>query len=246
MKKIERQVYLNKLISYKDKSLIKVITGIRRCGKSTIMEIYRDWLKDSGVLPEQIVYLNFEDYDYYELRDPKKLYDYVRQKIQQDKMTYLFFDEIQVVPQWEKLINSYFAKENYESRHNLTYWNNDNYYGFGAGASGFIDNIRYDNTKSVFKYNYGKTGVYEEKLSLNELMKDEVMLSLRKINGINKDVFYKKYNILLEDAFDYKSLIRNNFLTETSKNLYINENELFVSNEIIIMFLNSYLLEQKR
>ena len=70
MKKIERQVYLNKLISYKDKSLIKVITGIRRCGKSTIMEIYRDWLKDSGVLPEQIVYLNFEDYDYYELRDP--------------------------------------------------------------------------------------------------------------------------------------------------------------------------------
>ena len=53
MKKIERQVYLNKLISYKDKSLIKVITGIRRCGKSTIMEIYRDWLKDSGVLPEQ-------------------------------------------------------------------------------------------------------------------------------------------------------------------------------------------------
>lgn len=52
MKKIERQVYLNKLISYKDKSLIKVITGIRRCGKSTIMEIYRDWLKDSGVLPE--------------------------------------------------------------------------------------------------------------------------------------------------------------------------------------------------
>lgn len=106
MKKIERHVYLNKLISYKDKSLIKVITGIRRCGKSTIMEIYRDWLKDSGVLPEQIVYLNFEDYDYYELRDPKKLYDYVRQKIQQDKMTYLFFDEIQQVNDFPDVINS--------------------------------------------------------------------------------------------------------------------------------------------
>ena len=106
MKKIERQVYLNKLISYKDKSMIKVITGIRRCGKSTIMEIYRDWLKDSGVLPEQIVYLNFEDYDYYELRDPKKLYDYVRQKIQQDKMTYLFFDEIQQVKDFPDVINS--------------------------------------------------------------------------------------------------------------------------------------------
>ncbi len=141
---------------------------------------------------------------------------------------------------------SNFAKENYESRHNLTYWNNDNYYGFGAGASGFIDNIRYDNTKSIFKYNDGITGVYEERLDINELMKDEVMLSLRKINGINKDIFYKKYNILLEDAFDYKKLVRNNILTETSKNVYINENELFVSNEIIIMFLDSYLLEQKR
>lgn len=141
---------------------------------------------------------------------------------------------------------SNFAKEKYESRHNLTYWNNDNYYGFGAGASGFIDNIRYDNTKSVFKYNAGITKVYEEKLNINELMKDEVMLSLRKTSGINKDIFYKKYNILLEDAFDYRKLVRNNVLTENSKNVYIKEDKLFVSNEIIIMFLDSYLLEQKR
>ncbi len=141
---------------------------------------------------------------------------------------------------------SNFAKEKYESRHNLTYWNNDNYYGFGAGASGFIDNIRYDNTKSVFKYNAGITKVYEEKLNINELMKDEAMLSLRKTSGINKDIFYKKYNILLEDAFDYRKLVRNNVLTENSKNVYIKEDKLFVSNEIIIMFLDSYLLEQKR
>ena len=68
---------------------------------------------------------------------------------------------------------SNFAKEKYESRHNLTYWNNDNYYGFGAGASGFVNNIRYDNTKSVFKYNAGITRVYEEKLSINDLSKIE-------------------------------------------------------------------------
>ena len=163
----------------------------------------------------------------------------------QNKMYYLIVDYLK-----NNGYNHYelsnFAKENYESRHNLTYWNNDNYYGFGAGASGFIDNIRYDNTKSIFKYNDGITRVYEERLNINELMKDEVMLSLRKISGINKDIFYKKYNILLEDAFDYKKLVRNNILTETSKNVYINENELFVSNEIIIMFLDSYLLEQKR
>lgn len=58
MKRIERTEYLNKLIAFKDKSLIKVITGIRRCGKSTIMEIYRDWLKRQGVSADQIIYLN--------------------------------------------------------------------------------------------------------------------------------------------------------------------------------------------
>lgn len=184
--------------------------------------------------------LIIEDHTNLKLQNIKETCDDI-----QNKMYYLIVDYLK-----NNGYNHYelsnFAKENYESRHNLTYWNNDNYYGFGAGASGFIDNIRYDNTKSVFKYNAGITKVYEEKLSLNELMKDEVMLSLRKINGINKNAFYKKYNVLLEDAFDYKNLIRNNFLTETSKNVYINENELFVSNEIIIMFLNSYLLEQKR
>ena len=78
MKRIERTAYLNKLIAFKDKSLIKVITGIRRCGKSTIMEIYRDWLLAHGVTDNQIVYLNFEDYDFYELRNPRKLYEYIK------------------------------------------------------------------------------------------------------------------------------------------------------------------------
>lgn len=77
MKRIERETYLNKLIAFRDKKLIKVITGIRRCGKSTLMEMYRDWLKGHGVTSDQIICLNFEDYDYYELRNPKKLYVYI-------------------------------------------------------------------------------------------------------------------------------------------------------------------------
>lgn len=105
MKRIERQAYLQKLISFKDKKLIKVITGIRRCGKSTIMEIFRDWLKAHGVMPEQIIYLNLEDYDYYELRDPQKLYAYIKPLILQDKMTYIFFDEIQHVRDFPDIIN---------------------------------------------------------------------------------------------------------------------------------------------
>lgn len=106
MKRIERHNYLQKLIAFKDKKLIKVITGIRRCGKSTIMEIYRDWLIAHGVMQEQIIYLNFEDYDYFELRDPRKLYFYVKPLIQQDKMTYIFFDEIQHVTDFPDIINS--------------------------------------------------------------------------------------------------------------------------------------------
>lgn len=106
MKRIERQAYLQKLIAFKDKKLIKVITGIRRCGKSTIMEIYRDWLMARGVGQDQIVYLNFEDYDFFELRDLGKLYAYIKPLIQQDKMTYIFFDEIQHVKDFPDIINS--------------------------------------------------------------------------------------------------------------------------------------------
>lgn len=112
MKRIERTSYLNKLIAFKDKNLIKVITGIRRCGKSTIMEIYRDWLKEQGVSIDQIVYLNFEDYDNFELRNPKNLYAYIKPLLIEDKMNYLFFDEIQHVQDFPDIINSLNLKPN--------------------------------------------------------------------------------------------------------------------------------------
>lgn len=112
MKRIERASYLNKLIAFKDKNLIKVITGIRRCGKSTIMEIYRDWLKEQGVSNDQIVYLNFEDYDNFELRNPKNLYAYIKPLLIEDKMNYLFFDEIQHVQDFPDIINSLNLKPN--------------------------------------------------------------------------------------------------------------------------------------
>ena len=106
MDRIDRPTYLKKLIAFKDKKLIKVITGIRRCGKSTIMEMYRDWLKDNGVLQRQIIYINFEDFDFYELRNPRNLYEYIKPLIQQDKHSYIFFDEIQHVENCPDVINS--------------------------------------------------------------------------------------------------------------------------------------------
>lgn len=112
MERIERQDYLNKLIAFKDKKLIKVITGIRRCGKSTIMEIFRDWLLNNGISPEQILYLNFEDYDNIELRNPLALHQYIKPLILSDKPTYIFFDEIQHVKDFPDIINSINLKPN--------------------------------------------------------------------------------------------------------------------------------------
>ncbi len=87
---IRRESYLNKLISYKDKNLIKIITGIRRCGKSTLLEMFQGYLLENGIVKEQILSINFEDIDFEELTDPKKLYDYVKERLLPDKMSYLF------------------------------------------------------------------------------------------------------------------------------------------------------------
>ena len=139
---------------------------------------------------------------------------------------------------------SNFSKIGFESKHNLTYWNNEEYYGFGAGASGFINNIRYDNTKSVFNYINGKTKVYEEKITFEQSIKDEVMLNLRKTKGINKEGFKDKYKIDIHDAFDIKSLVNDNLLIDSLENLFIPEDKLFISNYVIIKFFDKFKLEK--
>lgn len=106
MERIERREYLSKLKKFRNKKLIKVVTGIRRCGKSTLMEIYRDWLITQGVSSEHIVFINFEDYDFFNLRDPKNLYSYIKARLSDTEMTYLFFDEIQHVKDFPDVINS--------------------------------------------------------------------------------------------------------------------------------------------
>lgn len=134
---------------------------------------------------------------------------------------------------------SNFSKEGKESKHNLAYWNNNRYYGFGVGASGFINNVRYDNTKSVPNYIKGKRRIYEETLDKAQLIKDEVMLNLRKTSGINKSLFKEKYGINFNDVFDIGFLKENKFLIETDALVYISEKNLFVSNEIISLTIES-------
>lgn len=108
MRDIERTEFLNKLKAYKEKQIIKVITGIRRCGKSTLMKMFKDFLLTTGVKEEQIIFLNFEDFDNSELLDPKKLHSYVKEHLASGKMTYVFFDEIQNVQDFQKVVDSLF------------------------------------------------------------------------------------------------------------------------------------------
>ena len=111
MDRIERKEYLNKLIALKDKQLIKVITGVRRCGKSTIMEIFQDYLKSEGIPDNRIVAVNLEDYDFFELRDPHKLYRYIKEHMIQGQKLYVFLDEIQNVKDFPDVVNSLFIKK---------------------------------------------------------------------------------------------------------------------------------------
>lgn len=111
MERIERTEYLNKLKAFKDKQLIKIITGVRRCGKSTLMEIFQDYLKNAGIADEQILAVNLEDYDFYELRNPQSLYHYIKEHMTKGKKLYVFLDEIQYVENFPDVVNSLFIKK---------------------------------------------------------------------------------------------------------------------------------------
>jgi hypothetical protein len=109
---VQRKQYLDKLKKMKDKKIIKVVTGIRRCGKSTLLIMFQEYLKECGVKDNQIITVNFEDIANEPLLDYRKLHDHVTERLQQDKMTYIFLDEIQNVPQFQKAVDSLFIKEN--------------------------------------------------------------------------------------------------------------------------------------
>ena len=110
-KRIPREEYLERLRNLKHKKLIKIVTGIRRCGKSTVLEMFRDELLDNGVEENQIIFINFEDYENKSLRNPEALYDYIKQRLT-SKMNYIFLDEIQRVEDFPEVVDSLYIKDN--------------------------------------------------------------------------------------------------------------------------------------
>ena len=109
---INRPEYLKFLLDWQDKQIIKVVSGIRRCGKSTLFDLFQAELLRQGVTPEQIITLNFEDAEYEQLCEYHALYEYIKSKMQLDKMNYIFLDEIQHVPLYQKAVDSLFIKKN--------------------------------------------------------------------------------------------------------------------------------------
>ena len=114
---ISRDEYLNVLKRFKDKALIKVITGIRRCGKSTLLEMFQDYLKENGVEESQIISINLEDLEYNFITDYMTLYKYINDKLKEKKKYYIFIDEVQKIDEFQKAVSDIPADD---AEHNCT------------------------------------------------------------------------------------------------------------------------------
>jgi predicted AAA+ superfamily ATPase len=109
---LPRPHYLEQLARFRDKRLIKVVTGIRRCGKSTLFDLYSDYLKEQGVKDRQIIRINLEFPEYHELGTYMRLYDYIKARLSDDCKNYIFIDEVQGVPEFQKAVDGLFAHKN--------------------------------------------------------------------------------------------------------------------------------------
>lgn len=108
---INREKYLEKLVSYTDKNLIKVITGVRRCGKSFLLQLFRNSLMARGIPEDHIIYLNFEDLEYQDIQDTNALNSYLTQRVVDQSRYYILLDEVQFIENWERVVNSLRLKD---------------------------------------------------------------------------------------------------------------------------------------
>ena len=169
-----------------------------------------------------------EDHTMVGINNPKA----INEDLEYDMYEYIL--DILEVNGYKQYEISNFAKKGKNSKHNLTYWNNEEYYGFGLGASGFVDKIRYDNTKNFFKYINGEFRSNAEILSKKSDMDNEIMLGLRKIEGINIDKFNKKFNTDIFKEYPINELIKVKDLKQKKGYIFINPDKLYIMNEILL------------
>ncbi len=225
MKKIEREDYLSILKNFKDQQIIKVITGIRRCGKSTLLELFQEYLLKEGVLENQIISINFENIDYEELQDRNKLYEYIKSKLVKGRKTYIFLDEIQNVKEFEKTVDSLFINKDID-----LYITGSNAYLLSSELATLLTG-RYIEIKMLPLSFKEYLSAFDDKTDISRKFRDYLQYSsfpqaieLFKINPENINLFLDGiYNtILFKDVMQRKGIIDKNTLERVTKYLYDN------------------------
>ena len=257
--RITRTEYLNKLIAFKDKQLIKVVTGIRRCGKSVLMEMYQDWLLQNGVEPDQIIAINFEDMDFEELTDYRKLYAYLKNRLVPEKMTYIFLDEIQHVTDFPKVIDSLYIKKNVD-----IYVTGSNAYMLSSEIATLISGryVQIEMLPLSFKEYMQSTGSMEDRgikyteylenssspelirerepvLTREDEMAEFMFLGLRMTKGIAKTDFRQKFGCAIETVYGdvLKKYEAMGLLLEKDGRIFLSREGIHVSNSVMADFL---------
>lgn len=190
---IERKEYLNKIKKWKDDSIIKVITGIRRCGKSTLLLQFQNYLLENAVDKEQIITINFEDLQYEELLDYKVLYKYINERLLSNKMNYIFLDEIQKVESFEKVVDSLYIKDNVD-----IYITGSNSYMLSGDLATLLTGRYVEISLLPFSF--------KEFLEVNKMEKEQAFTQYLKIGGMpyvaqmNQD--YEKIDMYLEGIYN--------------------------------------------
>ena len=225
MERIKREDYLSILRNFKDQQIIKVITGIRRCGKSTLLELFQDYLKENGVEENQIISINFEDADYEELQDRKKLYEYLKSKLVKGKKTYIFLDEIQKVMEFEKTVDSLFINKDVD-----LYITGSNAWLLSSELATLLTG-RYIEIKMLPLSFKEYLSAFEDKTDISRKFRDYLRYSsfpqaieLFKLNPENINLFLDGiYNtILFKDVMQRKGITDKNTLERVTKYLYDN------------------------
>lgn len=252
---LEREKYLDLLIKYKDINLIKVITGVRRCGKSTLLLQYRDYLLSKNVNENNIIYMNFESADWYEINDFKKLYKYVKSKVNNEKL-YILLDEVQNVEKWEKAVNSLLVDIDCD-----IYITGSNAYLLSselttllAGRVITIKMFPFSFSEFLLEYPFKENMALDEKfikylqfggMPMIVNMKDEENLILNYLEDV-RDVVLKKDVVarnsikdvaLLDNLMRYVSSTIGNYITPSSIADFLNKNGSNTRNETIDSYL---------
>lgn len=201
MQTIQRPEYLEWLKRWQDKQIIKVVSGVRRCGKSTLFELYKEYLQRSGVSPQQIHTVNFEDVDFEDLTDYRELYRYLKVRLVPDRMNYIFLDEIQHCQDYQKAVDSLFVKSNCD-----VYLTGSNAY-FMSGDLATVLSGRYVELKMLpLSFKEYRDGLDASKQSLSKREQFDLYLEYGSFP------FIVKYNNFGRDARDYLTSLYDTIL----------------------------------